>query len=431
MATIPQSLPAVEPAAPSDPPGIAGSGKRHTRIRQACEPCRKRRRKCNGALPCGQCESYGYMCRLNRTSSQSTIREAGSSPYSAGDSVAPPPPNKTQIRAGESSSLRDNGGAEELQRSRTPRTQGDGDVERLPRRYQSSRDWPFFDPIKGRFCRASGSIVFPKLVGSALASKANLRLHSYGWNVNVRSETQPLSVSSIRRFLTFQEISIYSDRFFDTVNPSLRLINQSRYYDRSSKYWAAHGPCNKDFEALVSGVVSIGSLFAENPSMAEAQLIEYAKAVLDAGICYAPGGISLDQAAAWVLRTLYLRLTTRPNIAWISSCVTVHIAEAMALHIDLSHARLPEKELPANTLEFQDARRNLFHAALFLNTTISLEYGRSRVVLESSHVQGIAPDSALMTLTRLAWDTEKVLSTSARFELLQNIVDLSAEQLVY
>ncbi|KAI9648749.1 hypothetical protein NHQ30_003389 [Ciborinia camelliae] len=41
---------------------------------------------------------------------------------------------------------------------------------------------------------------------------------------------------------------------------------------------------------------------------------------------------SMDQINAWILRTLYLRSTTRPHVSWLASCTTLHLAEATGLH---------------------------------------------------------------------------------------------------
>ena len=39
--------------------------RRRVRTRQACESCRRRRRKCDGELPCSQCEGYSYACQYD------------------------------------------------------------------------------------------------------------------------------------------------------------------------------------------------------------------------------------------------------------------------------------------------------------------------------------------------------------------------------
>lgn len=37
-------------------------GEKRKRAKQACEPCRLRKRRCDGALPCNMCMQFDYKC---------------------------------------------------------------------------------------------------------------------------------------------------------------------------------------------------------------------------------------------------------------------------------------------------------------------------------------------------------------------------------
>ena len=94
--------------------------------------------------------------------------------------------------------------------------------------------------------------------------------------------------------------------------------------------------------------------------------------------------MTLDHVTAWVLRSLYLRLTTRPHLSWLSTCTTLHLAESVGLHQEINDTQLegddPQRSLDGIELE---SRRRVFWVALSLNRILSAEYGRSRVHVEN------------------------------------------------
>lgn len=51
----------------SSQPTTTAFGHLRQRSRQACIPCRQRKRKCDGRLPCSTCTGYGYECRYKST----------------------------------------------------------------------------------------------------------------------------------------------------------------------------------------------------------------------------------------------------------------------------------------------------------------------------------------------------------------------------
>ncbi|KAK4503183.1 hypothetical protein PRZ48_006611 [Zasmidium cellare] len=261
---------------------------------------------------------------------------------------------------------------------------------------------PVIDLVKGRYCDASGSCVFPLFVSQSLQSQLSLRPHAYAWNINTRREPSPPPVPAIRRFLAYQEVVLYSQGFFETVAPSYRFVDEGSFYQQTLDYWTNESPIDHSFEAMTSGILILGSLFSATAAMAESQLVEHAKNILDNSISRAPGRLSLDLACAWILRTLYLRLTTRPSLAWFASCTSVHVAESLGLHVDPE--RFQSQPASAVGYRLQRTRHNVLICAVFLNTLISAEYGRSRVVLELSRCSATSHDnSTLMALATVLW----------------------------
>lgn len=136
-----------------------------------------------------------------------------------------------------------------------------------------------------------------------------------------------------------------------------------------------------DYDAVILGVAALGSFFCKvNPHPNEEVFVQRSQSILDGrGHLSSPDTATV---AAWILRTLYLRLTTRPNSAWLASATTMHMVEATGLHKDLhTIATVLSKRAPryVEATAEADTRRRLFWVARALNIIISYEYGRSRV----------------------------------------------------
>ncbi|MCJ1297875.1 hypothetical protein MMC08_000663 [Hypocenomyce scalaris] len=285
------------------------------------------------------------------------------------------------------------------------------------------------DPGKGRFSYPHSSVVFPRKLGQEMNLQEDLKFHSYGWNLSLRQEPRVTVRPAVRRYLTFQDVSLYGQVYFKVVDPVYHFIDHGRFFDRCAKYWLSEKPDMEDIEALISGVVALGSFFATEPCQVENQLMQHAKEILDTGCAYAPGRLSLDQAAAWVLRTLYLRLTTRPHLSWYASCSAVHVVEAMGLHVDFEAVDLAADSSSALATEFIASRRCIFECATFLNAIISAEYGRSRVLLQGLKLSSKDDErnfSKTMSgqLTQLLVSVEEEAGPHTTMQILQSICDL-------
>ncbi|KAF2158385.1 hypothetical protein M409DRAFT_61698 [Zasmidium cellare ATCC 36951] len=399
----------VDSAMPSEPPTV------RRRVRQACDACRRRRRKCDGLQPCAQCRFFQYDCSFSKHSNTSDGCSASGAVASR--------PSPMQVRDDEAqhcTSHNSGDTAYHLRKSgpmspiREINTDAGCPDDELGIATIAETPTSFFHARKGRYCGIHSSIVFPRKVRFIVGGPADERLHSYAWNVNLRAEPPPPAWSSVRRFITYQEILTYSNVFLQVLNPVLGIFDPEIYRERSRAYWIARDSPLPDFEAVVASVVALGSLFAEEPSAAEAQLVEQVKSILEIGCCYAPGRQSVDQAAAWALRTLYLRLTTRPSIAWLASCTGMHVAEAIALHI----SQVRDETDTSNT------RIRVLHLMVFLNASISAEYGRSRVRFNEcqSDFPGLSQPSVLSNLAGALFDLEPALESIDRTAALQKIV---------
>lgn len=401
-------------------------GKRRVRIKRACDSCRKRKRKCDGQYPCDQCVGYEYPCSYpgdpdERRKDDSPEKNAGTFLKLNGSAESTSPifgsaKRARQVRSASPSS---------------PADSHDGDENPVE---SSKTHLAVVDYTKGRFSSAHSGLVLPRKLGQQIGLHKDLRLHSYGWNLGTGLEARSTIIPAVRQLLTLEETFFYGRISLNVVGLIFpTLPDHARFFARCTKYWSTDTAQSDDFEAVISCVVAIGSFFATTAAPVELQLMDHAKQILDRGSSYAPGLLSLDQAAAWLLRTIYLRLTTRPHLSWFASCATVHIIEAMGLHLDLKTVDLAAQNPEFVTTELLAIRRNLFECAMFMNALISADYGRSKVTLHSHHQEGDIgePTRKLHHLTKLLSQIDTDLEPSQRLGILRSIHKLPNEPSIY
>ena len=169
--------------------------------------------------------------------------------------------------------------------------------------------------------------------------------------------------------------------FFITIHPVFGFLDNDHLYERCEKHW--HGqPQSPAFEAIISGLLALTSLF--NGSLGQEEemwLTLHAKEILeDPFVSRFP---SIDQVAAWILRTIYLRATTRPHVAWICGCTMMHLVEATGLHQAPQFVMLAtSKGVEGSTQELSDIVKRTAWVAHCLHVVIAYEYGRSVMNLD-------------------------------------------------
>jgi hypothetical protein len=164
--------------------------------------------------------------------------------------------------------------------------------------------------------------------------------------------------------------------FFATIHPVFGFLDKDHLYERCETHWHEK-PQTLDFEAIVCGVVALASLFNGSLDQEEEMwLILHAKEILeDPLVGRFP---SIDQIAAWILRTIYIRATTRPHVAWICSCTTMHLVEATGLNQAPQFVMLTtNKGVQGSTPERSDIVKRTARVAHSLHVIIAYEYGRS------------------------------------------------------
>ncbi len=264
--------------------------------------------------------------------------------------------------------------------------------ESLPRDHNGT---PFLDGLlTTKFTSSHSAIAFPRSLGISLGLPDPPRLQSFGWNPGTRPEPFAAPMQTLRDILNLEQVKLYSEIYFNEVHPFFGLLNRDLYFKYATEFWGARKQ-GTDFEACMCGIVALGSMFSGTvaPVLAtEALVVEHGRLLLDLTTTYAPASLSRRHIAAWILRALYLRSTTRPHLSWMASCTAVHIAEAIGLHreVNVNQTRVVlENE--------KDCRRRIFWVAVALNQFLSSEYGRTRVTIDNVAVMPLLPGDGEFT----------------------------------
>jgi hypothetical protein len=278
--------------------------------------------------------------------------------------------------------------------------------------------------IKTRFTSAYSAVAWPKRLGINLGMANPPRLQAFGWNTGTRPEVTPVPTSSICNILSLEEAKHFADVYFKEVHPYFGILDPEMFGERCDDFWASARQ-GTDFEACVCGVVALGSYFSVSPpappSPVEAQVVEQGRILLDLSFAHPPVMISVKHVVAWILRALYLRLTTRPHVSWIASCNAVHIAEAIGLHREISEFQL-KSDMPRQITQMEvDHRRRTFWVATALNQFFASEYGRTKVQID---LIGCQPLSATAQPGDMTAQTVAILQSAPGQALLGRPVEL-------
>jgi hypothetical protein len=255
------------------------------------------------------------------------------------------------------------------------------------------------------------------------------RLQAFAWNAGIRAEQNFVPPNSIRDIVSLEEMRRYSKIYFEEVGPYFGFLDSGMFTSRLAEFWSLkqHGT---DFEVILCGVFALGSYFSGDlqPSQFESQVVEQGRLLLDMSVSHPPAMISINYVAAWTLRTIYLRLTTRPHLSWMASCTSVHLAEAIGLHREINEIQRSRTVSPLET----ELRRRTFWVTMGLHQFFAAEYGRSRIVLDMVVCQPITPRTGDLTsetiaILRSVLDQSYVGRPVELIEALTKAIDLPAK----
>lgn len=293
------------------------------RTRQACEACKLRKRKCDGRQPCASCVQYEYECSFNTT------------------------------------------------RKRPPAQKGQSSESNTPQTASTNRD----DDLR---TEANSGIYFPEILNRELNSTSNAKVQGFGWNLGLRCGYTP-SEKTITKILTRSQWDDLFGTYIEKIHCVYGFLDLERVRAESSTRWT-RGSTNA-YDHVLSGIAALASLFSgRDNSIYSDALADCAKEIIEcSGLIKDP---TFQDVQAWILRTLYLRLSHPPHAAWMASSNTMHVCEAVGIHREVCHESVSD-----------ECRRTTFWIAKLLNTWISNEYGRTRLTIRGETCQ--TPSSKL------------------------------------
>uniref|UniRef100_A0A060SYA8 ARAD1A19470p n=1 Tax=Blastobotrys adeninivorans TaxID=409370 RepID=A0A060SYA8_BLAAD len=364
--------PSVSADTPQLPPSATGRTTRRNRTRLACTPCKVRKRKCDGGNPCATCTRYDYECYYDksprpRKSSAALLRhrqyqeanaQAGRSPREESQAKSSP------HNAGGTSKTNNN-------------TNGNS--------HETGSAQPAFTE---RYMEANSGVLFPRTLGLKLNSRNNGQQGDCpGWNLGIRHipRRSEKSITWVLSYTSWLELcQVYKKR----VHPIYGFLDLQTVCATAQRRWEDPHTTN-EYDTVLCGVAALGSLFSSHANWEqERHLVECAKEILEtSGTIAKP---TLDDAVGWLLRTLYLRCSISPHAAWMASCIALHIIEATGIHNEsasgvtslvCADTATPPSNSAGHRHQEVETKRRIIWIAKLLNTWISFEYGRSRVIL--------------------------------------------------
>jgi hypothetical protein len=265
--------------------------------------------------------------------------------------------------------------------------------------------------------QANSGAAFVRKLGLKIDPAHAPRLHLFAWNVGERrrSPTLPSSLPSmpvtapspatITNIISQEEMRRLAAIYFEKVDPCYAFLDRKTVFLRIAKRWeplqSPSDSTEHSYDAVLCGIAAFGYLFSRREIIVlELQLIETARTLLDRSVLAAEIP-SVDTVTGWVLRAGYLRMTASPHAAWMASCTLMHLIEAAGLHLETldsdAAGLLPSSptetrnsregtdiHIDSQSTSDPDTRRRLFGMARHLNTWISFDLGRSRVVLHGA-----------------------------------------------
>jgi hypothetical protein len=167
------------------------------------------------------------------------------------------------------------------------------------------------------------------------------------------------------------------------VHQAFDFLDQQEFIRRASLRWK--GSPTEDtlnFDAVICGVVALGHFVSRKiDNGIEAAAISFAKDRLESVALVMPP--TVDLIAAWILRAIYLRATSRPHASWMASNITMHLIEASGIQRDISSVALIYPSLKGTDIDQAQSlyRRKVFWVGRAINAIFSYEYSRPRIII--------------------------------------------------
>ncbi|KIW85126.1 hypothetical protein Z517_00515 [Fonsecaea pedrosoi CBS 271.37] len=369
------------------------------RAKTACRPCRERKRKCEGGIPCSACRHFEYNCVVDRRPRSSSVSRR-TLDRGVRSSVSSPP-------------------------SETDQPQHIHDQRNAPVRTEQTQL---------RSLEANSGAVFARNLGLTADSTRLKRLQLSAWNLGLRDEGTPADVvpRPIVETISLSEMEALATVYFKEIHAvygfldenSVRRLIATRWYDNATMQ---SYDC---VDSVLCGIAALGCVFSKQPLSLEMQLAKSAQTALAQSVLLPTP--STDDVVAWLLRVMYLRLTASPHITWMATCTMMHVLEAARLHFDEGDEPLPSSNGGEGGRE---SRRRIYLVAQLFNIWISFDCGRSRVELRGASCQlpspdpgGIKPELLELYLVSEILSPDKYQTVPELENLLRRALDVKSAQ---
>lgn len=331
------------------------------RLRIACDPCRDRKRKCDGARPCNMCLGYGYECSY-RSTPRSRRSQRRSSPTQLAIVQEGSPSRSVRISSQHLSGL----------------PQHESILERQQEQPSRDKETHVQETSQIRSDQINSGAAFVRLLTTTLESNQSVSpMRMLAWNLflgerQIASSVQPRSITDI---LTEVEMQNLANAYFAKFHRCYGFVDSDMLFRSTASTWNGRDQSDSQ-DAVLCGVAAIGSLFSDAPDLVtEQHLVTLAKRLLDPSTAGPP---TPRLSTAWLLRTVYLRLTAKPEEAWQASCTTLHVIDSADF---TSSVGTNHPSHSGGNVDSSATRRSLIGVAQHLNIWLSYDLGRSRVVL--------------------------------------------------
>lgn len=357
---------------------VALTPRKRRRTRLACDPCRSRKRKCDGHLPCETCVQFEYDCYYGSTGARR-------------GSVGKQALAKERSYFSTSSPTSDTGRAPSNHNNNTNNT-----TVQLHETHTTRLVSPAISnnaTIQMESLEANSGAAFVRRLGLKIDPYNAPRLHLFAWNVGDRlAGCPPGSRRSVASILTQAEMRNLASIYFEKVAYAYGFIDRDFFSQRLEDRWATTGLTkvdNETYDPVFCGVAVLGLLFSQKfPAVFEPDLVETARVLLEQHSLSTPP--SINTVTGWVLRVAYLRMTSLPHTTWLASCSLMHVIEAARIHLELPSRTVFEGSAEYETIDL-DIRRRLWGMAQHLNIWASFDLGRTKITLSGSSTQPVAP----------------------------------------
>lgn len=333
------------------------------RARKACTLCRQRKRKCNGEKPCAACKKWREECIYVPRRHHSITHKA----------------KRT----------------EETQRGQCFNSSSKANQDTRPEKYptvlandgiSTCRESSLPGDFQLRSLEANIPAVFVKLLGlnmEATALALPSRLQCYAWNLGFQSSNIFVpELVGITDLLTVVEMRERTLVFFAEVHPVYNFMDQESLSSAITQRWSSPTSTSNSADSVLCGVAVLAGLFCGLSGDTETRLSQMARIALE--ISCNTDNPTVDDVTAWLLRVIYLRMTSSPHTTWMACCTLMHMVEATKMHFDS-----PQDSILAESLEDcqPDRRRRIYCISQLFNLWVSADCGKSKVNLRGSSTQ--------------------------------------------